>query len=548
MSNTAQLVLSLKENDQDFEWYPTTDEIIQTVTNDIKFDYKKVLDIGAGDGRVLESFRLNTEKKPNRYGKMNLYGIEKSSILKNSWPPDIIPIGSDFKMSTLIDKEVDVIFCNPPYSEYQEWTVKIINEAHALVAYLVIPERWQNNQAISQVLESRQAETEILGGFDFLSADRQARAKVNIVKINFGSKGYGGRYIKVDPFKKWFDEQFPQKEEIIESKDGEKNTVEKAKSSLVPGQNLIERLVELYNANLAEIQSTFEAISSVPPSILQSVGVERSNIMDAIKLRLQGLKNIYWKELFDGLDKITSRLTTDSRASFLEKISSRQSVDFTVNNVYSIVIWAIKNANNYIDSQMLGVHNKLFSREAVSMYKSTAKFEMDEWRYNNGYGQAFEKSARETGGYQLDYRFVQKNTYAIYNDSIWSTHGRDGLVKDAWNLLADISTIAQTLGFSPATKPSDFEWTAGSENTFFFDDGKEFMKVRAYKNGNIHFKFNQDFMRAFNIHVGTLRGWIKRPQDAAEEMSDVTLKQAQKAMSVDVHLSLTGQNIKLLTE
>ena len=48
----------LKENDQDFEWYPTTEEIINCVKKHLytnTFHNISILDIGAGDGRVLKA-------------------------------------------------------------------------------------------------------------------------------------------------------------------------------------------------------------------------------------------------------------------------------------------------------------------------------------------------------------------------------------------------------------------------------------------------------------------------------------------------------------
>lgn len=71
------LVAELKDNQQDFEWYPTTDEIIEAIKNDLenqKLDGKySVLDCGAGDGRVLNAL---TEGRK--------YAIEKSKPLLNA--------------------------------------------------------------------------------------------------------------------------------------------------------------------------------------------------------------------------------------------------------------------------------------------------------------------------------------------------------------------------------------------------------------------------------------------------------------------------------
>ena len=42
-------------------------------------------------------------------------------------PIYVVIIGSDFHEQTLIDKKVDLIFCNPPYSEFELWTKQIID-------------------------------------------------------------------------------------------------------------------------------------------------------------------------------------------------------------------------------------------------------------------------------------------------------------------------------------------------------------------------------------------------------------------------------------
>ena len=70
----------IKENNQDFEWYPTTDEILEIIHRDINKQntYNKeeycgsILDIGAGNGKAL-----------NKLTTGNKYAIEKSSVPGN---------------------------------------------------------------------------------------------------------------------------------------------------------------------------------------------------------------------------------------------------------------------------------------------------------------------------------------------------------------------------------------------------------------------------------------------------------------------------------
>ncbi|EPE6514995.1 hypothetical protein ACSKHS_000754 [Campylobacter coli] len=72
---SANMLKIIKEANQDFEWYPTTEEMINSLINGLNVKYlTSVLDIGAGDGRVLDM--LN-----NKISIDNLYSIEKSELL-----------------------------------------------------------------------------------------------------------------------------------------------------------------------------------------------------------------------------------------------------------------------------------------------------------------------------------------------------------------------------------------------------------------------------------------------------------------------------------
>ena len=119
------LLGALKDADQDHEFYPTTNEILAAVVQDLKMVnpyLNSVLDIGAGNGKALEVLR-------DEAGLRELYAIEKSILLCESLDPDILIVGTDFWEQSLFSKTVDVIFCNPPYSQFEAWTEKVIRQA-----------------------------------------------------------------------------------------------------------------------------------------------------------------------------------------------------------------------------------------------------------------------------------------------------------------------------------------------------------------------------------------------------------------------------------
>ena len=44
-----------------------------------------------------------------------------------------------------------------------------------------------------------------------------------------------------------------------------------------------------------------------------------------------------------------------------------------------------------------------------------------------------------------------------------------------------------------------------------------FLEYRCFKNRNIHLRLNQEFMKAFNIEVARLKGWIHNKEDIVNE-------------------------------
>lgn len=141
--STHQIVQAIRGEAQDFEWYPTTDEMLQVVRHDMRSTMHirdeddincSVLDVGAGNGNPLMTLTKGAR-----------YAIEKSQILINQMDKDIIVVGTDFYENNLIDKKVSVIFSNPPYSDYAQWVERTICEGNAKFAYFVIPQRWKTN-------------------------------------------------------------------------------------------------------------------------------------------------------------------------------------------------------------------------------------------------------------------------------------------------------------------------------------------------------------------------------------------------------------------
>lgn len=538
MNSTNELLTRVKEAEQDYEWYPTTREILSVVAKDIGFELTgqrefSVLDIGAGNGSAL--YILEELLKLNEYTHMNKYAIEKSRVLIEALPSDIFVIGTDFHQQTLIDKEVDVIFCNPPYRQYDFWMQRIIAEANARYIYLVVPKRWRDNEEIVTAIKQRtERDVKSLGQFSFDDSEfRQARAQVEIVKVDLRPRnrwdaGLDG--CNEDPFDLWFSQNFrirADDKQVPEYE--EKGTRAQQLHDLVVGQNIIERLEELYVRDFGELLDTYKTLEKFDPVLFRELGIDLKTVREGLKIKIKGLKNLYWQELFSNLDSITNRLTSKSRESLLEKLTRHTSVDYTADNAYAVVIWAVKNANQYFDDQLKEVYLELADQDNVRNYKSNKRIIDDNWRFNR----------KEETHYTLDYRLVL-NRWSCFTPESWRSYEYpNGLSGKVHILLNDICTIGKNLGFDIVTNSMDIQWCPGELNEFKLSDGTLFMDVRAYKKGTIHIRCNQLFMKKLNIEAGRLNGWIKTPSGAAEEMG---IKEAAELFGTNFKM----KSIKLL--
>lgn len=634
--SALQIVKNLKHHNQDFEFYPTTREIIEAMYWSLlgdkvdEFTYRangrrfSMLDIGAGNCKVFDTIKQIAEEQPlldqyyyhdrvkdskswrndnerlaNRVFIDKYMAIEKSQLLIDLMPKEALVVGVDFHENTLIDKQADIVFCNPPYSEYAQWSTKIIREANAKYIYLVIPQRWGNNKGIAQALKDRKAKAKIIGNFDFLNAeDRKARAYVSLVKISLNQGKFRGRKTEgdkpnIDPFDLWFNDTFKinakkAPDDYFHRQDAENAKKEHIKNQLVGGRDLVSVLVQLYNQKLEKLIGNYMKLSELDAEIFKGLNVDVESILEAFKEKIRGLKNLYWQEVFSNLSEITNRLTSKTRERLLSKLAANTNIDFNESNIRAMVIWVIKNANTYFESQMLELYDTFTTEEGIKLYKSNKHFVKDSFRLN--------KRDDKLGKYALDYRIVLH-----YYADAWEQ--RNGYVsKRQLENIKDVIVIAKNLGFEiDSDIVNDYSrfdspyFKIGGKDSIYFDvpknrilkkgtktesgkiqavyihtnkpnenservmekdgveyvynkDNKEdwvqykindqylhsdrvvietdiFTTVKGYKNGNCHFQLNQEFMKKFNLEVGRIRGWLKDPVHAAEEL-DISVEEA----------------------
>lgn len=545
-----QLLDRLNEENPKNEFYPTSEEMLRVISP--YMDNETVLDIGCGTcnfKKYMLKFEKEENSKKDSWRQKNkiykYYVMEKSKILLQKLDEDTICLGTDFNENTLIDKKVTTIFCNPPYSEFTNWVHRIISEGNFMQAFLVIPQRWKDNQETMNLLEFYKIKYDILGSFDFLEAERKARAKVDVVRLvkkkyDYEVRIYRDKQQDFDEdafngfFEKTFNIQSRKKESEYEFNERKKKEQEERISTALATQegSKAQILVDLYQKEYNKLIEHLNLIMKLDENVLETFGFSIEKVKEGLKSQISGMKYRYWKRVMNEMEEITNRLTYESRNNLMETFKELQCLDFTIENIYSVVLWVIKNANKYYNSQLIQFFKKLSDKDNVKPYKSNQRlFEDDGYRWN----------CDKKSHYVLDYRIIMSSPFRTN----WS-----GQLDTGYNTnktLEDIRVIANNLGFETL----DFGWTDypkdfGEKKYVYNKIGEEpFMEYKVYKNGNMHVKFNQEFTKALNITASRLLGWIRTVDEAKREFPEYMTKNIEKYFNINLSIGINS-GVKLL--
>lgn len=533
-----QLVNKQHENGEETEFYPTTEKIVDCVAKWISTkgaDVNSILDIGCGNGSFFEKLDKTDYFKSEHYGDKNYnsklcryykkYGLEKSAILAEHIPEDVILIGSDFYTNTLIDKAVDCIFCNPPYSDFETWAEKIILEGNADKIVLVIPNRWQHNARIKSALEKRKYYAEVIGTFDFSDGERVARCTVDVIGICSQEYTHDGRRYDVkhtDPFDVWFDNTFSLNADKKNDYYEEQKRAEQKRQEIIASGDTAEMLVKFYNADMEQLYNNYRALEKLDAEIFKELKVDVNMLKKSLRERLQGLKNVYWDMLFKKYDKITARLTTEGRRKVTNRLEGNTAIDFTLENIFQLTMWIIRHSNTLFDEQLTDFFFTLAKRENIHRYKSNLRWNESDWKYIKDKCYQYDHYRKDEAkkylkNVILDYRIIITDwgNFEVGWSDVTMTDGcRD--------FLYDLKVIAENLGFETDLQiPQKYEKIDTSDWSNFdvlTKDGKLFCNIKLYKNGNRHIKFCKEFMQKLNVEMARINKWVNSKEEAKEEL------------------------------
>jgi hypothetical protein len=285
---------------------------------------------------------------------------------------------------------------------------------------------------------------------------------------------------------------------------------------------------------MQKLIDTFQGLAKVDAEILKELNINIDNVADSLRSKIKGMKSLYWNELFSNFGKVTSRLTKTSRETLLETLTRHTQVDFSAENAYAVMIWVIKNANHYFDSQLIDTYERMIGEANIINYKSNLKtFGKSDWQYCR---------TPDITHFKLDYRIILDRCGGICTSEWQHEHTKSGLEVRSEDYLDDLRTIATNIGFDTTHEASvkTMAFESGKKNYCYFTNhrnGKRevLFEVKAFKNKNIHLKLNQALICKLNVEFGRLKGWIGSPRQAADEM-DIDIRRAEESFNGNIKL------------
>jgi len=542
--STNKKIQILRTAGEDFEWYPTTPEIMEAMSKDLwaylrghkndynnrrrnehnadisiredfeyttgkrekkteRLDIDSFLDIGAGDGRVLDLFSAH-----KKYG-IEIATAQADDLIRRG----IFLIGRNYWDVSLHNNNYSLIYSNPPFSEFVLWVSKLLSECNFRVLYLVMPVRWSNQEEIKR--ELKRYEATIVGEFDFAKADREARGKVNLVRVNApwekieGETEKGYKY-KYETYQQTVEDAFERfvRENIadFEAKP-EREWEEEQKQEVALKMTPIDQLLSDYEVERETLGNAFKAIGKLDPAIIKLMGQNKESMLEIIKQSIEGLKSKYWRATFDKLEPVQKRMTFGTREKIFRDITEFKTLDFNADNIYSVVIWIINNTNIGILDQIGEVFDKMTTPEYIENYVSNKHWVKGDWRNADDRDNYKYKKLPPRWKLGLDYRIVVE----AYNQNSYSYMGKRTIVDD-------FIVVCRNLGFPIAENDKPNYTIQQTEQKFHTEEGELAFTMRYYKgNSNAHLKINKKLLMKFNIEVAKIRRWMSDPDDVVEE-------------------------------
>lgn len=495
------------------DFYPTPEKIIKKMVDKIPswVDVNYVLEPSAGKGNILDYLTGKNEEYENiRYPHVrrseNIHAIEIELELQDTLRgKGYKVVDSDFLSETSNYYLYDVIIANPPFSNGEKHLLKaieIIYSGH--IVFLLNAETLKNpysndRKLLIQKLEELDADIEYIPDA-FKDAERKTNVEVALIYIHIKRnveddllKGANETENKINV------EQIEEDRDLV-SNNKMQALVDEYNNTLTIG---IDTIVNYYK-NYRYIGKWINLRNQDVEKYEYSKGNLQKEMIDRANTFRREIRKDYWLRAMN-LDEFRKRLTLDKRNELEKQIDLKSELDFTINNLRSVII-------NIIDS-----YEDTLNKAVVKMF--------DELSYNYAYDiEIHNKNIHYYNGWKTNKAFKVNNKVIIpYGvETNWSDK-----LDIAYGSRDKICDLDKVMNFFAGLSSYKSIVDAVHESTESKKIMSTFFEITLYKKGTIHLRFlDENLLRKFNYVAAKEKNWL--PFDYGKKKYTACSKEEQE--------------------
>nr|DAX98886.1 MAG TPA: Type I restriction enzyme [Caudoviricetes sp.] len=471
--------MKLFTNNTDF--YPTPEEVINTMMMGENIIGKTILEPSAGSGNIVRWLKNN--------GAGEVIACEKDKHLQKLLAGECQQLAEDF-LSVMVEQvsHIDYIVMNPPFSEgirHIRHAFEIAPAGCTIVALCNstnLEKTWNSEYVTFQELVKLYGNSEYIGtAFD--TAERKTDVGISIVKL----------YKEGEADEEFADYLFSNEDDTLNANQTE---------GLVQ-YNLVRDLVNRYVSAVKLFDETMAAANKINdmarfddgdrtrahylPIEFGAYSFDGKHIHVTRQQYKKQMQRYYWRIIFDKLN-MEKYATNGLREQLNRFIEKQVEVPFTMHNVYQLLNMVIQTTGQRMDKALLEAFDLICS---LSAENSTAG---EKWKTN--------------ANYMVNRKFIVP--YMTSYDARWP---RDYVTLSYSSNETKVTDVVKALCYITGTNYDSIRPLNGLiyESKIPYGEWFEwgFFRVKAFKKGTMHFEFLDEAVWAkFNQAVAKQRGWV----------------------------------------
>ena len=463
---------------ENVDFYPTPDDVINTMMLGEDILGKTVLEPSAGSGNIVRWLKRN--------GARNVIACERDKHLQMLLVKECNIIADDFLSVTPEQiSHVNYIVMNPPFSD----GIKHIKHAFSIAPAGCTIITLCNTSNIYNRYSTERKElyelVELYGccenlGPVFSCSERKTDVEISLIKLYKGGEGE-------DEFKGYI---FSKEEDELDNNGSEGliqyNVVRDMVSRYTSAVKLFDETMEA-TIKINEVAKFSEERFDYLPIRFTAVDINGKCINITRQQYKKQLQKYYWRIIFNKLN-MEKYATQKLREQINKFVEQQTNVPFTMHNIYQVLNMVMQTTGQRMNKAIEEAFDTICSFSADN---STAG---EKWKTNANY-------------------MVNKKFIVPYMTSYNSHYPTDYIRLSYSCYEQQIEDVVKALCYITGT---DYEKQM-SLNSFIDDTRKNwgkwykwgFFRIKAFKKGTMHFEFlDENIWMNFNKEVAKLRGWV----------------------------------------